>query len=172
MNSRTGRNVIWGFLLIYLDTYMLCRVYQASGICIRNYCGAEPPRDTQSPSVVPTVGGRDRAPASYDAANRIQAPARTKGGRFCGIDGGRTAPSLPAKSGTTSGAGGLAGSIPPVLVRPCGCSRTPPRPRGSIERGSSKANKEEDTEKGGARQPANVTKEKCNENQSDQRVRG
>ena len=31
--------------LIYLDTHMLCEVYYGSGICVRNHCGAEPPRD-------------------------------------------------------------------------------------------------------------------------------
>jgi DNA-binding transcriptional ArsR family regulator len=31
-----------------------------NGICLRNHCGAEPPRDTESPDLVPAVGGRDR----------------------------------------------------------------------------------------------------------------
>ena len=26
---------------------ILCRVYQESAICVRNHCGAEPPRDTE-----------------------------------------------------------------------------------------------------------------------------
>jgi DNA-binding transcriptional ArsR family regulator len=37
------------------------------------------------------------------------------------------------KIGTTSGGGRLAGSVPPVLVRSRGCSRTPPRPHGSFQ---------------------------------------
>src|SRR6202011_11037 len=45
---------------IYLDTYMLRGVYQANGICVRNHCGAEPPRDIEPPDLVTTVGERDR----------------------------------------------------------------------------------------------------------------
>src|SRR5438067_10017758 len=107
---------------ICLDTYMLCGVYQAGGICVRNHCGAEPPRDIGPPGLVTTVGGRDRASASYAAADRVQAPASAARGRFRGIHGGRTAPSLPAEARTTSGGGGLAGSVPPALVRSRGCS--------------------------------------------------
>src|SRR5437762_3071740 len=69
-----------------------------------------------------TVGGRDRASASYAAADRVQAPASAARGRFRGIHGGRAAPSLPAEARTTSGGGGLAGSVPPALVRSRGCS--------------------------------------------------
>src|SRR5690349_21361488 len=106
---------------------MLFRVYEESEICLRNHCGAEPPRDIEPPGLVPTVGGRDRASASYAAADRVEAPASAARGRFRGIHGGRTAPSLPAETGTASGGGCLAGSVPPVLVRSRGCSRTPPR---------------------------------------------
>src|SRR4029077_14966840 len=97
--------------------YMLCRVYKANGICLRNHCGAEPPRDTEPPGLVTTVGWRDRAPASYAATDRAQAPARAARGRLRGIHGGRTAPSLPAEARTISGGGCLGGSVPPVLVR-------------------------------------------------------
>src|SRR5260370_14092849 len=111
---------------------MLGRVYKESGICVRSHCGAEPTRDIEPPGLVPTVGGRDRASAWYAAAGRLQAPARAARGRFRRIHGGCTAPSLPAEIGTTSGDRRLAGSVPPVLVRSRGCSRTPPRPHGSI----------------------------------------
>src|SRR5438309_10679472 len=111
---------------------MLCGVYQGNGICIRHHCGAEPPGDTEPPGLVTTVGWRDRAWASYAAADRVKAPASAARGRFRGIHGGRTAPSLPAETGTTSGGRCLAGSVPSVLVRSRGCSRTPPRPHGSI----------------------------------------
>jgi hypothetical protein len=83
---------------IYLDTYMLCGVYEEGGICIRNHCGAEPPRDIKPPGLFTTVGWRDRAPASYAAANRVKAPASAARRRFRGIHGGRTAPSLPAET--------------------------------------------------------------------------
>src|SRR5258708_3865088 len=111
---------------------MLCEVYKAYGICLRNHCGAEPPRDTESPGLVPAVGGRDRASSSYAAADRVKASASAARGRFRGIHGGRTAPPLPAETGTVSGDGRLAGSVSPVLVHSRGCSRTPPRPHGSI----------------------------------------
>src|SRR2546429_672342 len=121
---------------------MLCGVYQESGICVRNHCGAEPPRDIEPPGLVTTVGWRDRASASYAAADRVKAPASAARGRFRGIHGGRTAPSLPAEARTASGGGCLAGSVPPVLVRSRGCARTPPRPHGSIN-----TNEKEDEEK-------------------------
>src|SRR6267143_6312592 len=111
---------------------MLRGVYQEGGICVRNHCGAEPPRDLEPPGLVPTVGGRDRASAWYAAADRVKAPARAARGRFRGIHRGRTAPSLPIEARTTSGGGCLARSVPSVLVRSCGCSRAPPRPHGSI----------------------------------------
>src|ERR1700682_634636 len=85
-------------LSIYLDTYMLYRVYDESGIRIRNHCGAEPPRDIEPSGLVTTVGGRDRASASYAAADRVEAPASAARGRFRGIQGGRTAPPLPAET--------------------------------------------------------------------------
>src|SRR4029077_19077748 len=55
-----------------------------------------------------------------------------------------------------------------VLVRSPRCSRTPPRPHGSINTNEKedKEDKEDD-----AAQTANVTKEERNENQTDQRVR-
>src|SRR5213080_179600 len=109
---------------------MLRGVYEENGIGVRNHCGAEPPRDIEPPGLVPTVGGRDRASASYAAADRVKAPARAARGRFRGIHGGRTAPSLPAEARTASGGGCLAGSVPSVLVRSRRCSRTPPRPHG------------------------------------------
>src|SRR6266568_7749864 len=111
---------------------MRCRVYEEHGIGVRNHCGAEPPRDTEPPRLVPTVGWRDRAPTSHAADDRVKAPARAARGWFRGIHGGRTAPSLPAEARTTSGGGCLAVSVPSVLVRSRGCSRTPPRPHGSI----------------------------------------
>src|SRR6266536_4157708 len=111
---------------------MLCGVYQDSGICIRNHCGAEPPRDLEPAGLVTTVGWRDRAATSYAAADGVKAPASAARGRFRGIHGGRTAPSLPTEARTTSGGGCLAGCVPSVLVRSRRCSRTPPRPHGSI----------------------------------------
>src|SRR5205814_3954369 len=114
---------------IYLDKYMLGGACYERGIRFRNHCGAEPPRDIGPPGLVTTVGWRDRAATSYAAADRIKAPASAARGRFRGIHGGRTAPSLPAETRTTSGGRRLAGSVPSVLVRSRGCSRTPPRPR-------------------------------------------
>src|SRR5208283_2501458 len=131
--GRADRNRCLGPLAcICLDKHMLCGVYQENGICIRNHCGAEPPRDIEPPGLVTTVGWRDRASTSYDAADRVKEPASAARGRFRRIRCGRTAPSLPAEARTTSGGGCLAGSVPPVLVRSRGCSRTPPRPDGSV----------------------------------------
>src|SRR5437762_10024893 len=123
---------------------MLRGVYEERGIGVRNHCGAEPPRDTEPPGLVPAVGGRDRASTSYAAADRVKAPASAARGRFRGIHGGRTAPSLPAEARTISGGGCLAGSVPPVLVRSRRCSRTPPRPHGSVN------SKERETQAEGA----------------------
>src|SRR3989442_5321649 len=53
-----------GAVIIYLDTHMLHRVYSKYGICVRNHCGAEPPRDIEPPCLLPKVDGRD--PASTD----------------------------------------------------------------------------------------------------------
>src|SRR5205809_8105117 len=89
---------LWAAGGIYLDTYMPCGVYQKSGICVRDHCGAEPPRDVESSGLVTTVGWRDRASAPYATADRVKAPARAARGRFRGIHGGRTAPSLPAET--------------------------------------------------------------------------
>src|SRR5438876_6731994 len=95
---------------------MLCGVYTGNGICVRNHCGAEPPRDIEPPGLVPTIGWRDRASASYATADRVKALASAARGRFRGIHGGRTTPSLPAEARTTSGGGCLAGSVPSILV--------------------------------------------------------
>src|SRR5580704_12012894 len=124
--------VALGLGLTSLDTYMPRRVYKECGIGVRSHCGAKPPRDIEPPGLVPSIGGRDRASAWYAAAGRVQAPARAARGRFRRIHGGCTAPSLPAETGTTSGDRRLASSVPPVLVRSRGCSRTPPQPHGSI----------------------------------------
>src|SRR5438445_7710459 len=121
---------------------MLRGVYQESGSCVRNHGGAEPPRDIEPPGLVTTVGWRDQASTSYAAADHVQTLARAARGRFRGIHGGRTAPSLPAEARTASGGGCLAGSVPSVLVRSRGCARTAPRPHGSIN-----ANEKEDKEK-------------------------
>src|SRR5262249_12085753 len=112
------------------------------GICVRNHCGAEPPRDIEPARLVSTVGGRNRASTSYAAADRVKALASTARGRFRGIYGGRTAPSLPTETRTISRDGCLARSVPPVLVRSPRCSRTPPRPLESVN-----ANENEDKEK-------------------------
>src|ERR1051326_1841508 len=121
---------------------MLGGVYEESGVCFRNHCGAEPPRDIEPPGLVTTVRGRDRASASYAAADRVQAPASAARGRFRRVHRGRTASSLPTEARTASGDRCLAGSVPPVLVRSRGRSRTPPGPHGSIN-----ANEKEDKEK-------------------------
>src|SRR5579863_4786744 len=84
---RTGERIARGPACIYLDTHMLCGVYQESGICVRNHCGAEPPRDTEPPGFVATVRWRDRASTSYAAADRVKAPASAARGRFRGIHG-------------------------------------------------------------------------------------
>src|SRR2546427_7214935 len=112
------------------------------GICVRNHCGAEPPRDPAPPGLVPTFGGRDRAPAADAAAHGLQAPARAARRRFRGIHGGRTAPALPLEARTPPGGGCLAGAVPPALVRSRRCARTPPRPPGAVN-----ASEKEDKEK-------------------------
>src|SRR5579863_8177798 len=96
---------------------MLRGVYQESGICFRNHCGAEPPGDTEPPGLLATVRWRDRASTSYAAAYRVKAPASAARGRLRRVHGGCTAPSLPLETGTTSGSGRLAGPVPPFLVR-------------------------------------------------------
>src|SRR5258707_878356 len=146
---------------------MLFGVYQGYGICVRSHCRAEPPRDIEPAGLVTTVGWRDRTSTWHAAADGVKAPASAARGRFRGVHGGRTAPSVPAETRTVSGVGYLAGSVPPVLVRSHGCSRTPPRPHPSIN-----TNEKEDQGEDDAAQTANVKKEKRNENQSDQRVRG
>jgi hypothetical protein len=83
---------------IYLDKHMLGGVYEESGICIRNHCGAEPPGYIEPPGLVPTIGGRDRASTWYAADDGVKTSARAACGRFRGIHGGRTAPSLPAET--------------------------------------------------------------------------
>src|SRR5262249_15887466 len=108
-------------------------VYTERGIRVRDYCGAEPKGDFEPAGFGRTVGWRVRAPVSYGAGDGVQAPAGAPRGRFRRIHGGRTAPSLPAEARTTRGSGCVAGSLPPILVRPCGCSRTPPRPHGCID---------------------------------------
>src|SRR2546422_8661552 len=112
------------------------------GICVRNHCGAEPPRDPAPPGLLPTVGGRDRAPPADAAAHGLQAPARAARGRFRGIHGGRTAPALPLEARTPPGGGCLAGAVPPALVRSRRCARTSPRPPGAVN-----ASETEDKEK-------------------------
>lgn len=102
---------------ICLDTHMLIKVYEENGICVRNHCGAESPRDIEPPGLVTTVGGRDRASTPYAAADRVETSASAAGGRFCGVHRGCTTPSLPAEARTTPGARCLACSVPPVLVR-------------------------------------------------------
>src|SRR5437879_9708788 len=96
-----------------LDTHILFRVYYDHAICVRDHRGAEPPRDPEPPGLVPTVGGRDRASASYAAADRVKAPAGAARGRLRGVHRGRPAPSLPLEAKATSGSGCLAGSVPP-----------------------------------------------------------
>ena len=131
-------------VIICLDTYILRGVYQESGISVRSHCGAEPPRDIEPPGLVTTVGWRDRRSASHGAADRVQASAGAARGRFCRIHGRRTAPFLPPETSTFSRAGCLAGSVPPILVRSRRCSRTPPRPHGSVHR-NEKEGKEKTT---------------------------
>src|SRR5437868_11266334 len=88
---------------IYLDPYMLSGVYSERGICLRNHCRPEPPRDIDASRLVTTVGWADRASTSYASTNRVKAPASAARGRHRGIHGGRTAPSLPAETRAASG---------------------------------------------------------------------
>src|SRR5882757_6607986 len=148
---------------------MLCRVYQGHGICVRSHCRAEPPRDIEPAGLVTTVGGRDRTSTWHAAADGVKAPASAARGRFRGVHGGRPAPSVPAETRTVSGVGYLAGSVPPLLVRSPGCSRTPPRPHGSIDINET-ANQNQRQAEDNA-EAANVRKEIRNEDQTDQRVR-
>src|SRR4030095_15703792 len=116
---------------IYLDTYMRRAVYQKCGICVRNYRGAEPPRDLAPAGFVRTIRGRDRAPTADAAADRVKTPARAARGRLCGIHRGRTTASLSSEARTVSRGRGLVGSVPSILVGSSGCARTPSRPHGS-----------------------------------------
>src|SRR2546421_12967124 len=133
---------------------MLRGVYEEHGICFRNHCRAEPPGDTDSPGLLPTLRGRDRASASYGAADRVEASASAARGRFRGIHGGRTAPSVSLKTRTISRGGCLAISVPSVLVRPRGCSRTSSRPHAPISgSGNGWGNTEENKEQTTRRKP-------------------
>src|SRR5712675_2215378 len=83
MDATTSATVGWVALAyICLDTYMPVVVYEEDGISIRDHCRAEPPGNIEPAGLVPTVGGRDRASASYDAADRVEAPARAARGGF------------------------------------------------------------------------------------------
>src|SRR5438270_551372 len=107
-----------------------------------------PPRSTLFPyttlfrSLVTTVGWRDRASASYAAADRVKALASAdrKSTRL-NYSHSQT-PYVAADAKKKSGGGCLAGSVPSVLVRSRRCSRTSPRPHGSINK-----NETEDKEK-------------------------
>src|SRR5215475_2414096 len=110
---------------------MLYGVYNVHGNGFRHYCGAQSPGNLEPAGYVATVGGRDRAPAWYAAADRVKTPARAARGRFCGVHGGRTTASVPAEARTAPGDRRLAGSVPEVLVRAHRCPRTLPRPDGS-----------------------------------------
>src|SRR5262249_31759347 len=103
----------------------------AHGVRLRSARRAEPPRDPEAAVLVRAVGRRDRAPAAHAAADCVEAPARAARGRVRGGHGGRAAPPLPLATRAASGSGGLAGSVPALLVRAPGCPRTPPRPHGS-----------------------------------------
>src|SRR5579864_6459183 len=86
-----------------LPVYALTRIcymgyIRGCGIGFRNHRRAEPARHLEPSGLVTTVGGRDRASASHAATGCIQAPASAARGRFRGIHGGRTAPSLPAET--------------------------------------------------------------------------
>src|SRR5438477_167711 len=78
------------------------------------------------------------------------------------------APSLPAETRTISGIGCLAGSVPPVLVRSPGCSRTPPRPHGSIHPNENEDKEEKMTDREqyapGPATGAQVKKDRVQEN--------
>src|SRR5437588_12214879 len=108
-------------LYICLDTHMPCGVYQESGICVRNHCGAEPPREIEPPGLVTTVGWRDRASASYASADRVKAPASAARGRFRGIFFFHTAPTPPTYTLSLHDALPISGSVPSVLVRSRRC---------------------------------------------------
>ena len=92
------------------------------GIRIRDHWGAEPAGDIEPSGLVAAIGGGDRAPASYAAANRVKALASAARCRFRGIHGGRTAPPLPTETGAISGGRCMVGSISTVLVRSHRCS--------------------------------------------------
>src|SRR5271157_4688085 len=131
---------------------MLRGVYQENGI-FRNHRRTEPPRDIESAGLIPTIRWRDRASAWYDAADRIEAPAGAARGRFRGVHRGRTTPSLPAQTWTISGGGCLAGAVPPVLVGARGCSRTAPRPDGTVDTNEGNISEKEGNEKSPRRKP-------------------
>ena len=121
-----------------LDTYMRLAVYTDCG-AVRNHCRAEPPRDIEPSGLVPTVSGRNRAATSYVPADSIKTPARFARSWFRRIHCGSAAPCLSTETRTASGAGCLAGPVPPVLVRSRGCARTPPRSDASRPHGPSTA---------------------------------
>src|SRR5436190_10729690 len=72
-DSRRPSWTLMSVSCIYLDRHMLCGVYQECGIRLRDHRGAEPPRDIEPPGLVRAVGWRDRAAASHDAADRVEA---------------------------------------------------------------------------------------------------
>ena len=111
---------------------MLFRVYTRNGICARNHCGAEPPRDIEPPWADPnsSVGEVER---------QLRMPQPT-GSRHLRVlrAAGFVESTVDASAVSTDGTlnhfrrGCLAGSIPSVLVRLRGCSQMPSRPNGSI----------------------------------------
>src|ERR1700716_43428 len=71
--------------LYTLTSICLVEYIKHHGICVRNHCGAEPPRDNEPAGLVTTVCWRDRTPTSCAAADRVKASASAARGRFRGI---------------------------------------------------------------------------------------
>ena len=93
---------------IFLDMYIRLAVHTEDGICDRNDCGAEPPRDLEPAGLVPTVGRGDRA--GNFACRRQPCPST----RACCVRPGSWNPRwtrsdfLSSEAGTASGSGRVA----------------------------------------------------------------
>src|SRR5881396_1463865 len=117
-----------------LDRHIPVWEYTLHGICVRHPRGAEPPRPVESSGHVGEVGRGARTPAPDAPALGVETPPGAAGGRLRGVAGRGPAPRLPAPARTPHGSGFLARPVPPVLVGPRRCARTPPGSHGTAAR--------------------------------------
>src|SRR5881296_2182757 len=117
-----------------LDRHIPVWEYTSHGICVRHPRGAEPPRPVESSGHIGEVGRGARTPAPDAPALGVETPPGAAGGRLRGVAGRGPAPRLPAPARTPHGSGFLARPVPPVLVGPRRCARTPPGSHGTAAR--------------------------------------